>query len=657
MKKIGLILGVFLGIFTGFSQTKSTQISKGQKIESSLTSDEIHNYTISLDTARFIYGTVIQESVDVVVKIIDPEGETVGRFDGPAEGPENFQLNTESSGIYTFEVSSFEDKEGDYSFEILISEPLATEPEERIDQLMTSYTGQEVPGAAVLVMKDREVIFAEGYGMANLTYNIPFETDTPTNIGSTSKQFTAFAIQLLADRGALSLDDDIREYFPELPDFGHKVSIRNLLTHTSGYREFLNTIAMTGRDMGTSLNREMLIKMLQRQPKLQNEPGTEWNYNNTGYALLASLVEKLTNTPFPEWMEENVFEPLEMNSSTVRANQKEVVYGRSSGYGLGKNGKYEELQDLGGAMGAGGIYTSIEDLAKWVRHLENPKVGNKAMIEEMMTPYILKSGDTTNYGLGFIIGEYRGLKQIQHGGADVAHRSMLMYFPEINSAVITQSNNAGFDGTTAQQVANIFFKEYMTKEEKTSGKDDIDDFDYASEDFESLTGRYEMEKAPGFVISFKRDGERLYASATGQPEFDIKPESDSVFTVMGVNAKFTFHINKNGSADSVTLHQNGEHIAKKITWKPEMEELSDYTGKYFSDEIETMYTISLKEGELIMENYQIAKEMELEPTDKDSFSSGFPISELAFRRNENGKIDGFSASNGRTLGVYFKKVE
>ncbi|MUP46960.1 serine hydrolase [Gramella sp. BOM4] len=656
MKNLSLILCLCISVLTGYSQTKSTQVSKGQKIDNSLTADEVHNYSITLDSAYYVYGKAMQKSVDVVVKVLNPNGELVGSFDGPAAGPENFHLITESTGTYTFEVSSFEDLEGDYSFEVLVSEPLATEPGKRVDQLMTPYSGKNVPGAAALVMKDGNVIFSRAYGMANLTYDIPFETNTPTNIGSTSKQFTAFAILLLAEQGKLSLDDDIRKYFPELPDFDQKVTIRNLLTHTSGYREFLNTLAMTGRDLGSSLDRSILIKMLERQPALQNEPGNKWNYNNTGFALLADLVEKVTDTPFPEWMEENVFEPLNMNNSLVRGNQNQVVPNRSTGYGINKNGNYEELQDLGGAMGAGGIYASIDDLAKWVRNFEDPKVGNQALIQEMTTPYVLKSGDTTNYGLGLFIVDYKGLKQIQHGGADVAHRSMLMYFPEIDAAVITESNFAGFDGSMANQIADIFFEDYLTEADNEPEKDAESDFEYNSEDFETLTGRYEMEEAPGFVITFQRDGDRLFAQATGQPEFEIKALSDSLFSVVGVDAKLTFHLNENGSADSLTLHQNGDHLAKKLSWKPEKEDLEAYTGKYFSEEIETMYSISIDEGKLVMENFQIADKLKLEPVEEDSFGSEFPISEVVFKRNEEGQITGFSASNGRTLQVFFKKM-
>jgi CubicO group peptidase (beta-lactamase class C family) len=509
-----------------------------------------------------------------------------------------------------------------------------------------------------MAMKEGNIIFAEAYGMASLTYDVPFKIDTRTNIGSTSKQFTAFAVALLAERGKLSLDDDVRKYIPELPEFEHPVTIRNLLTHTSGYREYLNTLAMRGRDLSSPLDRDKIIDVVKRQPELQNKPGAEWNYNNTGFALAVEVVERVTETSFPEWMQENVFEPLQMNHTMVRRDQNQVVPGRSQGYAIGEDGNYVEMTDLGGAMGAGGIYTTMEDLAKWIRNFENPKVGNEDIIKEMTTPYVLASGDTTNYGLGLFIQEYKGLKYIHHGGADVAHRSMLMYFPEIDAAVVTQSNNANFRGDIPQKIADVFFKEHMEAEKPDAEKEPqtAGSFEYDPEDFEPLTGRYELKIQPGFILTFSRDGDRLYTQATGQPEIDIRATSDSTFTLIGVNADITFHMNEDGSADSLTLHQNGNHVATRIEWEPSMTEKKEYTGRYFSEELQTFYTVAMEDSSLVLQHYRM-DDMAMTPGDQDSFSAGFPIAEMKFIRNDRGEVTGFKASNGRTRGVLFEKRE
>lgn len=548
------------GIFSAqTSDEKEVPIEEGKELTDSLSGKSSHSYTIVLDSAQFVFGSVNQKTVDVVVSIFNEENKQLATFDGPGRGPEYFQFETGSAGTFRIQIQPFEEKEGGYSIKISTVEPLAEEPSERVKQLMTPYSAREVPGAAVMVLKDKKIIFQEAYGMANLTYAIPFSINTPTNIGSTSKQFTAFAIQLLAEQNKLSLDDDIRKYFPELPDFGKTVTIRHLLTHTSGYREFLNTLAMTGRDLSSSLDREMLFKVIKNQPELQNEPGAEWNYNNTGYTLMAALVEKITEVPFPEWMQKNVFQPLEMNNSVVRKDQNEVIHGRSQGYNLNKDGEYQEVTDLSGAMGAGGIYTTLEDLAKWVNNFDEPKVGSAKIFKEMTTPYVLTNGDTTNYGLGLFVEEHKGLKFIHLGGADVAHRSMLMYFPEIAAAVITQSNYSNFSGNSAQKVAEAFFSDHMKEKDKKEKPTttEAEDFEYDAEKFDPLTGRYELEEAPGFIMTFKRDGDRIYGQATGQPEVNMKAVSDSVFQLRGVNAKITFHIKEDGSADSLTCTKMG----------------------------------------------------------------------------------------------------
>lgn len=664
MKRILTILFSVLFLYGNLQaqdqQEKVTAVTVGEQYADSLSTGSTHIYTMVADSGQFIYGAAKQQTVDVKIEVRDPSGEIVGAFDTPARGEEKFQFDTEKQGTYHIKVMPFEEEEGRYIFKVSLMEAVATEPGKRVDQLMIGYSGKDVPGAAAMAMKDGEIIFAEAYGMASLTYDVPFEVDTRTNIGSTSKQFTAFAAVLLADRGKLSLDDNVRKHIPELPEFEYPVTIRNLLTHTSGYREYLNTLAMRGRDLSSSLDREKIIEVVRRQPKLQNKPGAEWNYNNTGFALVVEIIERVTEKPFPEWMQEHVFEPLQMNHTMVRSNHNKVVPGRSQGYAIGKDGDYIEMTDLGGAMGAGGIYTTLEDLAKWIRNFEDPKVGNKDIIKQMTTPYVLANGDTTSYGLGLFVQEYKGLKYIHHGGADVAHRSMLMYFPEIDAAVVTQSNNANFRGDIPQEIADLFFGEYMQQDEPQMNEEaepeTAEAFEYEPEEFEPLTGRYELNVQPGFILTFSRDGDRLYTQATGQPEIDIRATSDSTFSLVGVDAEITFHLKEDGSADSLTLHQNGHHVATRIEWDPSMSEMKEYTGTYLSEELQTFYSVAVEDSSLVLQHY-IMDDMAMTPGDKDNFSAGFPIAEMKFIRNDEGQVVGFEASNGRTRGVLFEKRE
>jgi len=627
-------------------------------ISDSLSSDDVHTYLAELDSARFVRGWVEQQTVDVVITLYSPSGERMYSFDIPARGKERFQFETDEAGQYKLEVSPFEAEEGRYSIYLASPEPIAEDPEGKVDQLMASYTGTDVPGAAVMVMKDGEIIFHKTYGMASLTYDVPMGTNTRHNIGSTSKQFTGFGIALLEEKGLLSLDDDIRKYIPELPALDDTVTVRHLLTHTSGYREYLNTLSLTGRNLSTEIDPGMIIRIVQNQDELQNKPGDEFNYNNTGFSLMSEIVLRVTDAPFPEWMRDNVFLPLGMNQTVIKNRSGMIIEDRSSGYMISEDGVYEEVTDLSGAMGAGGIYTTMDDLAEWIRNLKSPEVGSEEIIKEMSTSFVLNDGSETNYGLGLGIEEHKGLRVLQHGGADMAHRSMLVYFPEIDAAVVTQSNDAGFRGDHAMTIADVFFEEHFDEHaaEDEEEPENESEFTYDHQQFDALSGRYELEIQPGFILTFNRDNERLYTQATGQPEIDIRATSDSTFTLVGVPADVTFHLNEDMSADSLTLHQNGNHIARKVEWEPSADVLEKYTGTFYSREISTVYTLATEDESLKLKNYQMDP-VQLNPAQEDEFAGGFPIGNISFIENSEGDITGFTVSNGRTRGVLFKKIE
>lgn len=222
---------------------------------------------------------------------------------------------------------------------------------------------------------------------------------------------------------------------------------------------------------------------------------------------------------------------------------------------------------------------------------------------------------------------------------------------------MTQSNNANFRGDIPQKIADVFFREYLEEEPEGETGDEVTDaFNYNPENFEPLSGRYELKIQPGFILTFSRDGDRLYTQATGQPEVNIRATSDSTFSLVGVNADITFHLNEDGSADSLTLHQNGNHVAMRIDWEPTAEEMQEYAGRYFSEELQTFYTVGIEDSSLVLQHYRL-DDMAMTPGDVDSFSAGFPIAEMAFIRDDEGRVTGFKASNGRTRDVLFEKEE
>lgn len=644
------------------ARAQDTPLRIGHVLSGSLLAGDADGYVLETRVGRFVYGRVNQLTVDVVVEVFGPDGTSLLTVDGPARGHEIFRFETETAGAFRVVVTPFEDEEGDYTIELVMHEGMATDPGRRVDQLVSAYSGEGTPGVAVQVWRDGRTLFSKAYGTANLTYGIENTVDTPTNIGSTSKQFTAFAVMLLVEADSLSLDDDVREHLPDLKDFGTPVTVRNLLTHTTGYREFLNLALMDGRQLGHSdwIDRSEITAMVQRQPALQNEPGGEFNYNNTAFALAADLVAEISGMSFGEFMEENVFGPLGMTRTMVRESREYIVPDRSIGYTPGPGGRFLEVADLGGAMGAGGIYSTVGDLQKWAENLRNPVVGTLAIVDEMQTSFVLNDGNETGYGLGLFLDEHRGLRRIQHGGADVAHRSQLVRYPEIGAGLTTQSNHAGFDGGIAWKIAEAFFGDDMEPEVE---KEPVDEEAFNPENFDQGTfddyaGRFALDAVPAFILTLTREEDKFFLQATGQPQFEIFPTSDSTFKLTVVEASMTFHRDADGSVMRMTLHQNGDQPATRVddgggVWKPESEDLEEFVGRFFSEEIETFYTIELVDGDLMMSQRRIAA-FKLNSGERDTFSGGM-FSEINFERDRNGRILAFYASNARTRDVRFAK--
>jgi hypothetical protein len=335
----------------------------------------------------------------------------------------------------------------------------------------------------------------------------------------------------------------------------------------------------------------------------------------------------------------------------------------SEGYTPGGNG-YRQIGDLGGAVGAGGIYTTVGDLQKWVENYADPQVGTADMIEQMMTPFVLTNGNATGYGFGLFIDEQGGQRRVHHGGADVAHRSMLVYYPGINAGLTVQSNHAGFDSNVAFELGAAFFADAIESEEETAEETEPGDFDpasYDSADFDEFVGQYSLDASPDFILTFSRDGDVFYAQGTGQPRIPITPTSTTTFRFTGVDASVEFLRTDAGEVEGLTLHQNGEYHATRLAdedvqepWAPTAEELQEFTGRYFSEEIETFITITLPEETLIIFQRRLDEAPLTPGTESDTFTGGGFT--FTFERDRNHQVIGFYLANGRTRDVRFEKM-
>jgi CubicO group peptidase (beta-lactamase class C family) len=645
----------------------SGDLQVGELVEGSLELETPDTFYVDFGANTYLYGVCMQLTVDVQVSLYDSAGSSLGLFDGPGTGPETFSFEISEAGRYMLEVAPFEEETGDYTLELKVVEPLATDPEKRADQLFYPYMEEGVPGGVVGVIKDGQLVFSKAYGLADLTFGIPFDVSTPTNIGSVSKQFTAMAILLLEQEGKLSLEDDVRKYIPELPDLGEVVRIKNMLNHTNGFREVYNLMPMTGWKGEDVLRRQEVIEMLKRQEKLQNAPGEEYNYNNSAFILLAEIVERISGEKFPVWMEENVFAPLEMTSTLVRTNPVTLIPGASQGYTLDSLA-YKETGDLYAAYGAGGIYTTPADFARWMSNFNDPVLGGKEVIALLVRVDTLNNGDTMTYARGIGVEKIRGLSVYSHGGADLAHRAFATYFPEINSGVVAFSNNANFNARKiAIEMAEVYFGEMMEPKEKEAVDKEGEDIEgeeasmaeiVVPEDLlQSYAGRY-IIAGMGMVLEYSVKDGVLKMNMEGQPEASLTPLSLSEFKYEAQQASILFKTNDQGKVSGAVHSQGGQkyNLEAIPPYEPTMEEIRAFTGSYFSKELDVFYNLEIRDSTLVI-LLRNTPEIKLSVLKEDVYKGDvFFIGEVEFQRDKAGRVTGFEASNGRTKGIGFERL-
>jgi CubicO group peptidase (beta-lactamase class C family) len=333
-----------------------------------------------------------------------------------------------------------------------------------VDEMFRPWHSPDSPGAAVLVIDDGRVVHARGYGMANLEHGVPIRPDTVFDIASVSKQFAAMSIALLEADGRLSLDDDVRRYIPELADFGQRITIRHLVHHTSGLRDWPNSLSMGGWSYEDVMSFSQILRMAFHQRELNFPPGEAYSYSNTGYNLLAEIVTRVSGRPFPRFSDERIFQPLGMRLTHFHDDHGAVVVNRAESYRPGGDGTWRHAVSNLTALGSSSLFTTIEDLAKWVANLHspNPAVGSPALIARLHERGKLNDGETIAYAFGQSVGEYRGLRVVNHTGSWAGYRSVLERFPEQRFAVVILANTANMNPSAlARQIADVYLADRL----------------------------------------------------------------------------------------------------------------------------------------------------------------------------------------------------
>jgi len=430
--------------------------------------------------------------------------------------------------------------------------------EAAVDEVFQDLTVAGSPGCALGVYRGGQIIYEKGYGLANVEENVPISPKSVFDIGSTSKQFTATSILLLEKAGKLSVEDDIHKYIPELPDYGKKITILNLLNHTSGLRDYLALFDIAGVNGDSVTTDDDAMALITRQKGLNFAPGSEYLYSNTGFFLMSVIVQRVSGKTLREFAAENIFSPLQMNHTQYRDNHRSIVPERAMAYdenekkdGFTLDVSYFEQ------TGDGAVHTTVEDLLKWDENFYSGQVGGKILLAELQETAKLNDGKRLNYAKGLVVSDYRGLRMVSHGGSWGGYRAQLMRFPEQHFSVATLCNLGSSDPTRrATQVADVYLNSVMKP--KTVKSAEADDeapkkeavkIQVTKEDLVPYAGDYWSEETGVTYRLAVKDGALKVVAvldkigiprANNFAREDFRPTANDVFTVGedGMTVKF-----------------------------------------------------------------------------------------------------------------------
>jgi CubicO group peptidase (beta-lactamase class C family) len=517
-----------------------------------------------------------------------------------------------------------------------------------LDKLFVKYTPISGPGVELLVVQDGKEIYNRCTGMANVELGVPISKDTVFHIASVSKQFTAFAACLLEQEGKLNLDDDVRKYLPELPDYGTRITLRNLATHTSGLRDCYDLSSMVGfTESDVSFNGQIL-KLLFQQKHLNFKPGTKHEYGNSSFTLLGEVVSRVAKKPLSEFLKERVFAPLGMVNTHVVDDPELIVPRRASSYYVFSGTLYKKL--LGPVnVGSTGINSTAADLARWSQNFESPKVGNAKLFQRMSERTKLVDGTLLGYALGQEFRTYRGLNIVFHGGGDAGYRSYLIRVPEKKLTVVVLSNSREFfphDLAYGALDACLLGGPAEVRPPASLETEVLNKFVGDYEIFAGYIVRLSTANGKLFLQSYG-DSKKMELPRVGNSEFNypIYPYS-----------RFIFDGSPNFKWRLFDMTYTGTRVHLKPL-KLNQASLKEIIGTYYSPELRDEYTLSIQKGQLVA-SHRRNDDITLIPIQPDWFHGSSPsFGKIVPVRNRAGKVTGINVSAQKVRNILFKRVE
>ena len=517
-----------------------------------------------------------------------------------------------------------------------------------IDKVFENFRNTDGPGCAVGVSRNDNVIFERGYGMANLETDTPIRPTSIFHVASVSKQFTAAAIMLLEREGKLSLDDNIRKYLPEIPDYGTPITIRHLLTHTSGLRDQWELLALArGRFEEDRITEADVLDIVSRQTALNFKPGAEYVYSNTGFTLLGTIVKHVSGQSLRDFADARIFKPLGMTRTHFHDDYTMLVPGRTSAYEpvRGEGAHWRVGIPNFDTYGATSLYTTVEDLLKWESNLDRPIVGDRAMYARMETPTLLTTGDTSFYGFGLAIGKYRGARVIEHGGADAGYRSYVGRFPDKGLAVAITCNAATANTTAlAHGVADAFLGTALASLDVAATPQGVA---VAGDRMQHYVGVY-FQPTTLQLVRLVLHGDRLAIDQQGAPP--LVPLAENRFALTGQPVEIEFTGVERGGFDRKITGQRPVHFEWRQSIAPSAAVLAPYTGEYVSAELGgAVYRVAASDTAITLRT-STSEPFTARIMFADTFAGdGYTIQ---FTRT-GGRVSGFEVSNPRMRRVKF----
>lgn len=529
---------------------------------------------------------------------------------------------------------------------------------EKIDSLVTKELNEDLPGGAIAVLSNNEIIYKKILGVMDTENSREINANTLFDQASVAKQFTAFAILLLEQEGKLDLDKDISSYLPNLPKYEHKVTTRHLLQHTSGIAstDWLRLLSDLPFDEVWYHSDE--VRLTTQYSQLNFKPNTQHVYSNGGYSLLASIVEQLSGMPFGEFLKQRIFNPLGMETALVYSHPNLELANDAIGYRVANGNPVKVSSTTDYSYGSGNLWASLSDMIKWGQNFFSPKVGNAEMLNRITNKYnTLENGDSLFYTYGLYVRKYKGLKIVDHQGGIPGFRNYFILFPDDNLIIIASFNNESVNARgIVYGIADLLLADKIV-EQGTKPRVEVD---VNLELAKGFTGTYEL--TDGMELTFEIEKDTLWLSLASNQKFPLFAEDDYNFFFKAFNANCTFIKSDNGEVNKMVWHQRGSstdgvRITERISLS--IDEIERFAGRYILSDLRIEYPVTYEDGKLYVQTpstfkkYMGIEKLELSHVNGDKFlTNGFGI--LKFTRDENNNVNGFMMPGlGRLQNVRF----